>query len=124
MNKLFKKTLALLACMALVGQTMLTSVVTATEELLTNNVETDVEQGALVSDVTDADESMLDMSTTTDLANIGVSTETLKEVDTEEVKNLDGIATTCENTMEEGMAVIESVVNNRIADSKICFELC
>ena len=119
MNKLFKKTLALLACMALVGQTMLTSVVTATEELLTNNVETDVEQGALVSDVTDADESMLDMSTTTDLANIGVSTETLKEVDTEEVKNLDGIATTCENTMEEGMAVIESVVNNRIADSKI-----
>ena len=121
MNKLFKKTLALLACIAVIGQTMLISVVSATEELLANDAETNVEQKALVSDTTE--ENTVNMSLVTDLNGVEISTETPEDVSTAEVKQLDGEVTTCENTMHEGMAVLKSVIENEISNNERAKEL-
>jgi hypothetical protein len=49
MNKLFKKTLALLACTALIGQTMLMNVVGAVDELV-KDVDLNLNQEILESD--------------------------------------------------------------------------
>ena len=114
MNKLFKRTLALLACMALIGQTMLTSVVSATEELVTNDVE-NVELETLVNV---AEETTIDMSKVTSFSDIEIDTETPSNADAKEVKVPNEDDMMCENTMHKGMGVLKSVISAEVENDE------
>ena len=121
MNKIFKKTLAVLACAVLIGQTMITGVVSASEEIADSKLKSEVSESLSAQDgitsVNDVAKSVDDVEVLTPSEN--KLSDDVKIIEWSTEKEIIDIRACDDATERAAMNLLKEAVNEEILSKNI-----